>query len=79
VNVIHESGLEEVEPEAGGAKIIDIMSVLRKSLSKNAVVTNAKGAQPIDLAERRTRKNVTAKKAAEKKSSTRRKASRKRV
>ena len=76
-DVIHESGLEEAEPEAseGGAKIIDIMEVLRKSLSKNAVVTNAKRAQPIDLAERRAQKEKAASgKTAKKKSSGRRKA-----
>ena len=39
-----------------GAKIIDLMAVLRKSLSKNAVVTNAQGGPPIDLAERRALK-----------------------
>ena len=45
-NVIHETGLEEEDagPASGGAKIIDLMEVLRKSLSKNAVVTNAQGA-----------------------------------
>jgi DNA end-binding protein Ku len=79
-NVIHTSGLEEAEQEGaeGGAKIIDIMAVLRKSLSKNAVVTTARGGPPIDLAERRARKtNATAKKAPAKKSATRRKAPRK--
>ncbi len=77
IDVIHESGLEEAEPEAseGGAKIIDIMEVLRKSLSKNAVVTNAKRAQPIDLAERRAQKEKAASgKTAKKKSSGRGKA-----
>ena len=58
INVIHESRLEEAEPEAteGGAKIIDIMAVLRRSLSKNAVVTNAHSGPPIDLAERRAQR-----------------------
>jgi DNA end-binding protein Ku len=63
-NVIHQPGLEEDDPEvaAGGAKIIDLMQVLRKSLSKNVVVTNAGGGPPIDLAERRA---ARAKAAAE--------------
>lgn len=85
-NVIHQPGLEEEEPEiaAGGAKIIDLMQVLRKSLSKGVVVTNAQGGPPIDLAERcAARKKATdqasAKPAAKKKSSARRKAPRKRA
>ena len=63
-NVIHQPGLEEDDPEvaASGAKIIDLMQVLRKSLSKNVVVTNAGGGPPIDLAERRA---ARAKAAAE--------------
>lgn len=81
-NVIRASGLEEAEQEAaeGGAKIIDIMAVLRKSLSKNAVVRTAQGGPPIDLAERRARKaNATAKQAPARKSAPRRKAARKRA
>jgi DNA end-binding protein Ku len=81
-NVIHTSGLEEADQEAteGGAKIIDIMAVLRKSLSKSAVVTTAQSGPPIDLAERRARKaHATSKKAPAKKRATRRKASRKRA
>jgi hypothetical protein len=34
------------------------MAVLRKSLAKNAVVTNAQGAAPISLAEHRARKQT---------------------
>lgn len=77
-NVIHQPGLEEEDPEvaAGGAKIIDLMQVLRKSLSKNVVVTNAQasaaGSPPIDLAERRAARAkaaapTPAKKATQKK------------
>jgi DNA end-binding protein Ku len=56
-NVIHETGLEEADADSGGgAKIIDLMAVLRKSLSKNAVVTNAQSSAPIDLAERRAQR-----------------------
>lgn len=76
VNVIHASGLEEADQETaeGGAKIIDIMAVLRKSLSKNAVVRTAQSGPPIDLAERRAqRTNATAKKTPRKKSAPRRK------
>ena len=49
------------EATAGGAKIIDLMEVLRKSLSKNAVVTRAGGdSEPISLAERRAAKKKKA-------------------
>lgn len=78
-SVIHTRALEkadEADAEAGGAKIIDLMAVLKKSLSKNAVVTNVEGAKPISLAERRAQK--TAKPATAKKS-TKRKAPRKRA
>jgi DNA end-binding protein Ku len=81
-NVIHPTGLEEedVEAAAGGAKIIDLMQVLRKSLSKDVVVTRADSGPPIDLAERRAaRKKASAKGTAKKKSSARRKAPRKRT
>lgn len=40
-DVIHQRGLEEAEAAEGSAKIIDLMEVLRKSLSKNAVVSHA--------------------------------------
>jgi DNA end-binding protein Ku len=54
-NVIHQRGLEEADAEAteSSAKVIDLMEVLRKSLSKSAVVTHAGGGEPISLAERR--------------------------
>src|SRR5262245_14109973 len=47
-NVIHQTGLEEADADAptSAAKVIDLMAVLRKSLSKNAVVTNALDAVP---------------------------------
>jgi DNA end-binding protein Ku len=75
-DVIHPSGLEEQEPEsdAGGAQIIDLMAVLRKSLSKNAVVTRANSGPPISLAERRAQRDAKAAPAAKKKSSTKAKA-----
>lgn len=74
-DVIHVSGLEEEDSEAnaGGAQIIDLMEVLRRSLSKSAVVTNAQGATPISLAERRAQKAAQAS-AAKKKTAPRRKA-----
>ena len=61
-NVIHPKGLEGVDSEApaGGAQVIDLMEVLRKSLSKNAVVTNANGGPPISLAERRAQRAAKA-------------------
>jgi DNA end-binding protein Ku len=47
-DVISISGLEEEAPEGGGAQIIDLMQLLRKSLSKNAVVNTAQEAsEPI--------------------------------
>jgi DNA end-binding protein Ku len=81
-DVIHPKGAEAAEDtEAGeGAKIIDLMEVLRKSLSKNAVVTTAGGGEPIDLAERRAQREARAG-AAKKKSTTKakRKAPRKKT
>ena len=80
-SVIHRSGLEDAEPEVaeGGAKIIDLMAVLRKSLSKNVVVSNAASTAPIDLAERRAQRNKATKGDPKKKTSARRKAPRKRA
>jgi DNA end-binding protein Ku len=62
-NVIHQRGLEAADAEAteGSAQIIDLMEVLRKSLSKNAVVTRAGAGEPISLAERRAAKKAPAK------------------
>jgi DNA end-binding protein Ku len=66
-DVIHPKGAEAAEEsEAGeGAKIIDLMEVLRKSLSKSTVVRTAEASAPIDLAERRAQRD--AKSAATKK------------
>ena len=78
-DVIHQRGLEAADAEAteSSAKVIDLMEVLRKSLSKNAVVSRAGSSEPISLAERRKQREETAspkKKAAPKsKSSGRRK------
>lgn len=84
--VIHPSGADEedADPNAGGAQIIDLMAVLRKSLSNNAVVTTADSGPPISLAERRaqraaktspaTKKKTTAKGKASAKSKTKSKA-----
>jgi DNA end-binding protein Ku len=59
--VVHPKGAESAEDEAaGGAKIIDLMEVLRKSLSKSAVVTTAEGSAPISLAERRAARDAKA-------------------
>jgi DNA end-binding protein Ku len=64
-DVIHPRGLEDADREAteGSAKIIDLMEVLRKSLSKNAVVTHAGSGEPISLAERRAKKTSAKRKA----------------
>ena len=84
-DVIHRRGLEEVDAEAGGAKVIDLMEVLRKSLSKSAVVRTASDSAPISLDERRAQRDAEASrpKAASpkpkrkpRKSSTKRKAAR---
>lgn len=72
-NVIHQSGLEEADADAaaGGAKVIDLMAVLRRSLSKNAVVSSANSSAPIDLAERRAqRANAASTSPAKRKTST---------
>jgi len=52
-DVIHQRGLEQAEGEEGGAKVIDLMAVLRKSLSKSAVVKTAEESAPISLDQRR--------------------------
>jgi DNA end-binding protein Ku len=57
-DVIHPQGLEEEEAEPGGAQIIDLMEVLRKSLSKSAVVRTADSGPPISLAERRAQRDA---------------------
>jgi DNA end-binding protein Ku len=79
-NVIRRAQLEEADAERGdgGAKVIDLMEVLRKSLSKRAVVTTVEGSAPISLAERRAQKTQAKKKAA-RKASTRSKRSSKRA
>ena len=83
--VIHQGDLESSEDEegSGGAKVIDLMAVLRKSLSKNAVVTNAEGGgSPISLDEHRAKKKghkTATRKAPKKKSSSARSASRKKA
>lgn len=60
-DVIHPTGAEEEDPEAaGGAKIIDLMEVLRKSLSKSTVVRTAEASAPISLAERRAERDARA-------------------
>ena len=77
-DVIHQSGLEDEDAEesAGGAQIIDLMAVLRKSLSKRAVVTNANSSPPISLAERRAQR-AGARPRAKKQTAAKRKAPRK--
>lgn len=73
-NVVHQSNLEADDAEAaetGGAQIIDLMEVLRRSLSKRAVVTNAIKTTPISLDERRTQKRASTKTSAKKKSRSR--------
>jgi DNA end-binding protein Ku len=77
-NVVHQSGLESDDEEAPGkaGQVIDLMAVLRRSLSKRAVVTNADPSAPISLDERREMKRAAAKSATVKKSKTRKSKSR---
>jgi DNA end-binding protein Ku len=65
-DVVEQSHLDEADSEAeqGGGNVIDLMAVLRKSLSKNAVVKNASGATPISLDAHRAKR--AAKQAGEK-------------
>jgi DNA end-binding protein Ku len=76
--VIQQRGLEEADAEAaeGSAQIIDLMAVLRKSLSKNAVVTHAGAGEPISLAERRAQRAAPKRKSATKKKTARKRARR---
>jgi DNA end-binding protein Ku len=57
-DVIHRRGLEAADGDEGGAKVIDLMEVLRKSLSKNAVVKTAEHRAPISLDERRAQRDA---------------------
>lgn len=58
-DVIHPKGAEAAEDSEGeGAKVIDLMEVLRKSLSKSAVVRTAEASEPINLAERRAQREA---------------------
>jgi DNA end-binding protein Ku len=74
-DVIHQRGLEAADTAAteGSAKIIDLMEVLRKSLSKDAVVSHAGSGEPISLAERRAQRTANAP-GSKKKASAKRKA-----
>jgi DNA end-binding protein Ku len=72
-DVIRASNLEAEDPESSGAKVIDLMEVLRKSLSKNAIVTNAEGGSVISLAEQRAARGKPAT-AARKKAPAKRRA-----
>ncbi|MBL8264789.1 Ku protein [Steroidobacter sp.] len=63
--VVHPKGAELAEDTEGtSAKVIDLMQVLRKSLSKSAVVTTADASPPIDLAERRAQRAAAKTKSA---------------
>ena len=78
-NVIHEAGLEDSEEPADGGNVIDLMAVLKRSLSKSAVVRTAEDtAAPISLAEHRA-KHTTLQKKAPKKATAARKSPRKRT
>lgn len=70
--VIHRRDLEETEP-GGGAKIIDLMEVLRKSLSRDVVVKTGDSGPPVSLAAHRARREKAEAKSSERKSATRRK------
>jgi DNA end-binding protein Ku len=70
--VVHPKGAEGAEDaEVGeGAKIIDLMEVLRKSLSKSAVVQPMGASEPINLAERRAQRDASSAATKKKASST---------
>jgi DNA end-binding protein Ku len=57
-DVVSQSDLDEAdgEDEQGGGNVIDLMAVLRKSLAKDAVVTNAGSSAPISFAEHRAKR-----------------------
>ncbi|MDY6946693.1 MAG: Ku protein [Pseudomonadota bacterium] len=75
--VVHPKGADAVEQsESGeGAKIIDLMEVLRKSLSKSAVVRTVGASEPINLAQRRAEREARSA-ATRKKPTTKAKAKR---
>ena len=73
--VIHRRDLEEAEG-GSGANVIDLMEVLRKSLSKEVVVRTGESTAPISLADHRARRAKTSTKTAKRKTTARRKASR---
>ena len=78
-DVIQRRGLEDIDAEAGSAQVIDLMAVLRKSLSKSAVVKTVSDTTPISLDERRAQraaKTATSPKRKPRKSGTKRKAAR---
>lgn len=79
--VVHPKGLEDADgdPAESSAKVIDLMAILRKSLSKNVVVKSAASEAPIDLAERRAAREQAAQASTPKKKAARRKAPRKRA
>jgi DNA end-binding protein Ku len=60
-DVVKQSHLDDAdsEGEQDGGNVIDLMAVLRKSLSKNAVVKNATGAKPISFEEHRAKRATT--------------------
>jgi DNA end-binding protein Ku len=81
-DVIHPKGAAAVEDTEGGegAKVIDLMEVLRKSLSKSAVVRTAEASEPINLAERRAQREARSTPAKRKApAKAKRKATRKRA
>jgi DNA end-binding protein Ku len=67
-DVISQTHLDEAEADEdqGGGNVIDLMEVLRKSLSKNAVVKNAAGATPISFAEHRAKRAAKQRRAPKK-------------
>jgi DNA end-binding protein Ku len=82
-DVVRAASAEAADDEAAeGGKVIDLMEVLRKSLSKRAMVTTADSGPPISLDERRaqraaaggpTKKKATSKRRAGAKGKTPRK------
>ncbi len=58
-DVINQTGLEDEDADAQGAQVIDLMAVLRKSLSRTAVVQSAANAEPASVTQLADRRRAT--------------------
>jgi DNA end-binding protein Ku len=82
-DVVHVTGAEDEESEGGTSNVIDLLAVLRRSLSANANVTtadkSADAGAPAPAPEHGERKKSAARKAPKKRSTTARKAAKSRA